>query len=404
MSSRMLTPPCLLILLLTIGNGAVALAKGAATSGLGKGAVEAAESPPAGEPDAKPAAAPTESSRDLSPVCLVISLSGSHAALGGRVARAIEQVLGAAGVPVRRLDDRGEPAGVVEAVARLDEESCVALIGGPGDEEARALADAAASRGLPLLVLGAAPDGRTRAGITWARTPRSEPIEVLASRLAGASGIKVAYVLAPATRYGRSAVEAFRASFEAAGGRVAVARVLGPEDTDPRVVCKTFGAQVREARQAGACVPEAVYLPMDADGTRRWLGFLEGEGVVGSPEDARCPRPVVAGTSAWADALQLARNGAALEGARFGDVRVTGDAPGATVLEAEAADAARLLVAALRAAPNRGRRDVIHALETGAAIEGSTGRLKAEHGRVVGRDVTTFTLRAGRPVPDEDPL
>ena len=225
----------------------------------------------------------------------------------------------------------------------------------------------------------------------------------MAGRLAGSEGVKVAYLLAPGTRYGRTSAEAFRAAFEAAGGRVALVRVLGPEDGDPRVTGKVFGAQVQAARAAGPCGPEALFLPMDADGARRWLGFLEAEGVVGPPENSRCPRPVVAGTSLWADGAQLARSGAALEGARFGDVRMTGD-PAVTVLEAEAADAARLLVAALQAAPNRSRRDVIHALETGPGAEGLTGSLKAEQGRVTGRDVTTWTLRAGRPVPDADPL
>jgi ABC-type branched-subunit amino acid transport system substrate-binding protein len=390
MPVRLWASSFLVVLLVTAGTGATAAP-----------AITGSQAGPEVREAGRAAAA--EAVPVVKPVCLVLPLTGPHGALGERVAREVERVLGAAGIPVRRLDDRGDAAGVAEAVAKVDQEGCVALIGGLGDEEARLLADAASRQDVPLLALGAAPDGRKRPGVTWARTPRSEPIAALARRLAGSEGVKVAYLLAPGTRYGRTSAEAFRAAFEAAGGRVAVVRVLGPEDGDPRVTGKGFGAQVHEARAAGPCGPEVLFLPMDADGARRWLGFLEAEGVVGTPQNSRCPLPVVAGTSLWADGAQLARSGAALEGGRFGDVRTTGE-PAASVLEAEAADAARLLVAALQAAPTRSRRDVIDALETGAGVEGLTGTLKAERGRVTGRDVTTWTLRAGRPVPDADPL
>jgi len=336
------------------------------------------------------------------PVCLVLPLSGPHGALGERVARAAGRVLGAAGLPVRRVDDRGDVAAAGEAVARAVDEGCVAAIGGLGDDEARAVGEAAASQGLPLLALGAVPDQRARNGVVWARTSRAEPIAALATRLAAKEGVSSAILLAPGSRYGRAAFEAFRAAFEAAGGRVAVTRVLGPGEDDPKAAAKAFGALVREARSTRPCGPEVVFLPMDADGARRWLGFLEGEGVVGPPAESRCPRPVVAGASPWADPAGLARSGAALEGGRFGDVRVTGEDPGTPVLEAEAGDAARLLVALVRSAAGGRREDVRHAMEAGAAAAGATGSLRIEHGRVMGRDVATFTLRAGRPTVDED--
>lgn len=372
----------------------------AAARAAGPGAGHAAVGGTAATLAATLASGPGASAR---PVCLVMPFTGIHAALGERVALSSEQVLGAAGVAVRRYDDRGDGTGAAEAVGRAAAEDCVALLGGLGDEEARAVADVASALGLPLLALGASPDGRPRPGVTWARTPRAEPIAALARRLVVDEGVKTAYVLAPGTRFGLAAEEAFRTALEAAGGRVALVRILGPADADPRIGAAAFGAQVRQERQAAPCDREVVFLPLEAGAARRWLGFLEAEGVVGTPEEARCPRPIVAGTSPWSDPAALARNGAALEGARFGDVRLTGPAAGATVLEAEAADAARLLVAAVRGGPGADREGVREALDRGVSVDGATGALRTDHGRVGGRDVVTFTIRAGRPVPDDGP-
>jgi ABC-type branched-subunit amino acid transport system substrate-binding protein len=322
--------------------------------------------------------------------------------LGNRVAQAIEQVLGAAGVVVRRYDDRGEPGSVSEAVVRAVTDRCVAILGGLGDDEARMVADAAASREIPLLSLGAAQDGRARKGVTWARTRRGDVIATLARRLAGAEKVTTAYILAPSTRFGLAAVDAFKSSFEASGGRIAVVRLLGPDDTQPAAVVKTFAAQVAQVRAASACEREVIFLPMDADASRRWMGFMEAEGVIGTPQDPKCPRTIVAGTAQLSEPSALAINGAALEGIRFADVLLSGAADGVSVLEAEAADAARLLVGALRSKAQPGREDVRRALDAGVKVNGHTGVLASSRGQLTGRTIVTFTIRAGRPMPDED--
>ncbi len=335
-------------------------------------------------------------------VGLVLPLSGPHGMLGNRVAQAIEQVLGAAGVVVRRYDDRGEPGSVSEAVVRAVTDRCVAILGGLGDDEARMVADAAASREIPLLSLGAAQDGRARKGVTWARTRRGDVIATLARRLAGAEKVTTAYILAPSTRFGLAAVDAFKSSFEASGGRIAVVRLLGPDDTQPAAVVKTFAAQVAQVRAASACEREVIFLPMDADASRRWMGFMEAEGVIGTPQDPKCPRTIVAGTAQLSEPSALAINGAALEGIRFADVLLSGAADGVSVLEAEAADAARLLVGALRSKAQPGREDVRRALDAGVKVNGHTGVLASSRGQLTGRTIVTFTIRAGRPMPDED--
>lgn len=264
------------------------------------------------------------------------------------------------------------------------------------------VADAAASREIPLLSLGAAQDGRARKGVTWARTRRGDVIATLARRLAGAEKVTTAYILAPSTRFGLAAVDAFKSSFEASGGRIAVVRLLGPDDTQPAAVVKTFAAQVAQVRAASACEREVIFLPMDADASRRWMGFMEAEGVIGTPQDPKCPRTIVAGTAQLSEPSALAINGAALEGIRFADVLLSGAADGVSVLEAEAADAARLLVGALRSKAQPGREDVRRALDAGVKVNGHTGVLASSRGQLTGRTIVTFTIRAGRPMPDED--
>ncbi len=367
------------------------------------GAPEAGAAPSVPPPAAvspAPSAPPPEKEPPRGPsACLVLPLSGPHAALGQRVAGVLERALGAASVPVLRLDDRGDPAGVAAALARADEDRCVVLAGGLGDLESQVLEHGASSMGLPLVSLAVA--GASPApNVVRVRTPRGGPIARLAGRLAGMDGVRRAHAVLPADRFGSAAWAAFREAFEASGGRPGAVLPLPAGGGDPKDLSKGFAQQVRAARGEEGCVPEVVFLPMSADAARRWLGFLEAEGVTGRGKDGKCPPPVVAGTSLWADAAGLARDGAALEGARFADVRLEAEEAAGSVLEAEAADGARLLAAAWLKAPERDRFVLAGVLRNAVVEGGPGGSRKVEDGRLAGREVATFTIRAGRAVPD----
>jgi ABC-type branched-subunit amino acid transport system substrate-binding protein len=308
--------------------------------------------------------------------------------------RAVEGVTGDADarVTLRRVDTRGTVLDAVAAVLKAGEDGCDALVGGMGDREALAVADAAVTAGLPLVALGAAPDGRERDRVAWARTPRNEPIAALARHLAG-RGVLAAFGVAPETAFGRRSLAAFQAAFEAAGGRMVATVAAGP---DTAKTAAELAGHVARFREAEPCRPETVFLPVSVTAARRLLGFLAFQGVTGARPDS-CPAAVVAGTSLWADAAALARSGDTLDGAVFADASDAERPAGG--LDAEAADAAGLALAAIRAAGGGGREGVAKALVGELSWSGASGDRSWTGGRIGPRPVTVFEVRRGAVAP-----
>ena len=369
-------------------GAATPVATGAAQAAQGADPVSASAMPDAeGTP---PGTAPLRTTR----VCLLMPLSGPHAALGIRIADLATRALsGAPGVAVARVDTQGTRAGAEAAVARAAEDACTLLLGGLGDREAPALADAAERAGIPAMVLGGEPDERVRNRVVWARAGRAARARLLAGHLADA-GVTTAWVLASDTPYGEAEARAFAQAFPGFGGRVEAVLRVPPDAEGPATAAADLAARVRAARGDG-CPAEAFVLVHDVATSRRLLGFLGFEGVV-QPVRDRCPAPVVAGTALWLEGPDLSRT-RALDGALLAAIPVRGPVGG--LLEAEVLDAAALVAAAAPAATAAPEAAWLPALRALAPLPGRTGGLRIAGDRVVGKDLQVLVVRRGVPEP-----
>lgn len=355
-----------------------------------------AASASAQEPD--PVSAPVA---ERPPACVALPLSGPHAALGKRILAAVDAAWAEANLPpLRRYDTRGTPADAAAAVAQVAADGCVGLIGGLGDRESVALADAAEAAGVPLLALGSEPDGRPRTRVAWVGTPRREPVAALARRLV-ADGVPAAVVLHVDSAWGRSVAEAFRAAYETAGGRILAVRVLPRGAGEQNDLASRLAGDLSRLPDRAPCGRESVFVAADLALAARLVPFLDFHGVTGRRPDPACPAPVPAGTPVFNDPARVARGGEALEGAVFADVAVPDGAP---AVDAEAADAAVLLGVAVRAAGAQGRDGVARALSGEVAFTGRTGEVTLTGGRVTGRRIELFTIRRGAVVPVTAPV
>ena len=293
---------------------------------------------------------PPPASPSAGPVCLLLPLSGPHKALGERMFRAFEAGWKEAGetVALRRFDTRGTVLDAVAVTMKAADEHCVLAVGGVGDREALACADAAENAAMALVSLGAAPDGKERAHVTWVREARVKAAVAVAGELA-VQGAVAATVLYADNGWGRAMAEAFRAAFESAGGRVVVRRaVSGP---DAAKAAQDVALEVVRAREGAVCVREALFLAADLATSRRLLPFLEFAGVTGVRPDPKCPPALVAGTPAWNDAAGVARGGDALNGAVFADEFAQGEPAVEGAVERAVAVARAQLAAAQGADP-----------------------------------------------------
>lgn len=333
-------------------------------------------------------------------ICLALPLTGAHAPLGNRIATEMSGELAEApAFEVVRLDTQGTPAGAEAAAARAWTTGCGLLAGGIGDREAVALADATSRHGIPAIILGGSPDARVREGVVWARASRLNRAGALARHLVEA-GVVTAWVLAIDSPYGNAERRAFEQAFAAVGGHVGAAVRLPTDPSELADAAAAVAERIRSARPDATCVAEAFVLVHDVAGARRLLGFLEFHGLL-APRGARCPAPLVAGSPNWLEGPALART-RALDGAFVAGIRIRGAED--DLLEAEARDAADLIVAALKAGDGPIRTNAIPALRALAPLPARTGTLRVEGDRVVGQEVQVFVIRRGTPEPTvEDP-
>lgn len=202
-------------------------------------------------------------------VGMVLPLSGKERALGERVLRGA--LWGAQSLAARRgeapgrteidlrVRDTGSSAtGVAAAVAELQREGALAIIGSPVKAEAAAIAAEAERRGLLSLNLSASslPEGATGRSLHLLRSNEARADSLAQYLKSGVSGppITTVAVLAPATPYGQSMTRAFVAGLS--GSRIqVVAQLTFPASTT------TFTAQ---ARQLLDLAPQAVFVPATA--------------------------------------------------------------------------------------------------------------------------------------------
>lgn len=342
-------------------------------------------------------------------VCLLLPLSGPHAAIARRAERIIRDVLGPESVASRTLDSL-DPGPVVQ-VARAKEAGCGLAIGGLGDRESRAMAEAAEAEKMPLLALGRAPDERPREYVIAVRTPRVESVAVVARHVVAVAGRDSAHIVVPNTPFGREVAREFRRAFEGAGGRILSERAV-PSGEDPAktaAVLATMRSGGEGPASEGTVPPvdvgrEVLFLGFDLVLARRIVAWLEFQGVpVRSGGEASVQ---VVGTSLWNDPARVSRQGDDLDGALFADVWVAEGVQ--DVLDAEIRDAAFLAIALLKQAnvgdptagdpghaDGNGRISVARWAE-GLKFPGATGTLEVRGGRVVGRTITVFEIRRGQ--------
>lgn len=333
-------------------------------------------------------------------VCLILPMSGPHAALGRRVEKTLRGVLGDGPVEVRVLDSN-DP-GPATQVGKARDTGCVLAIGGLGDRESRTMAEAAEAADMPLLALGRDPDDRVRSHVVWVRTSRMEEVSAIARH--AAAGRTAAHVLVPDTAFGRQVARAFRVAFEAAGGQVRTERAVPPGE-DLGKVAAAFAAERKRAGEGPACEGEVLFLGYDLGGAMRLVSLLEFEGVPVREGAAKCPPILVAGTSLWHDPARVSRLGDDLDGARFADVALPEGEQ--DVFLAEVRDAAfvarALLGSGLGSQARDGagevgeeeRGDALARWAEGLAFRGATGDLTVRGGRVVGRTWGVFEIRRG---------
>lgn len=352
------------------------------------------------DPGPPPAPAPVP---EKDTVCLLLPLSGPHEGLGKRVAEAVERTLKAelSDARILRFDTLGTVIGAGEAVARAMEGPCSLAIGGIGDRESIAVADAAEAGSLPLVTLGLVPDGRNRENVVWARTPRDGPVKALAGHLVAVRGETRASLLYPDSPYGRRVAHAFGAAFQASGGHLRVEHSYGVTDVDLKDVAQRFATVWKSSGEGLECEPEVLFVAADLGTARRLVPFLKYEEVVGGTqpsETADCPPATVAGTGLWNEPRLLAQGGDELLGAVFADLgRDDPGAEGAHVrlLEMEASDAARMTLAVLDLARVPGSEGIRETFRAGVSWKGVFGELRLERGRVAGRKIVVYEIDRG---------
>jgi len=240
---------------------------------------------------------------------VVAPFSTEEAIVAGPLLAAVRAVVASAGLDVRVIvhDDGRDPARAADAIRALAAEpGCIGVVGPKNSGSAAAAAPLAAAAGLPLVLPCATADdltGETRTVFRLCATDRATA--AAAATLATELGIVRLAVLADGTAYGQGLAGAVRAAADAAGAR-----------------CTESVAGADGAFLAMGEVEQAELMQqLRADGYRGPL--ISAEGGPDAPI-ARLAGPAAEG--AW-----LLYAGTPV--------------PGRTVYAAEAADAARILLA-----------------------------------------------------------
>jgi ABC-type branched-subunit amino acid transport system substrate-binding protein len=326
-------------------------------------------------PSRKPnEAAPSPLGEEIGPpprIGVLLPLTGPYATYGQRSLNGIKLALGQQADALVVRDDQGEPA-AGRAASRLSGDPTIGAVIGPlRSKVAETVAPRAERAGLPLVVLAQQEGSGGRWIVQPGMTADRQAAE-LADYAVGTRGLRKFGILYPNDPYGSALAQAFRQHVEQRGGRV-----VGTITYDAKQ--KEFSVELLSVdKWVTGDGLQAVFIPDSA------------QTAVPLAIQLRRAQPgvVLLGSNGWNDPATLAPVAETIEGTVFVDGffpssqrRATQDFVAAykaayastpEILEAQAYDAAKLVVAALQTGA-RSRAQMIAALQSPHTVDGAAG-------------------------------
>ncbi len=315
-------------------------------------------------------------------IAVLLPLSGKYQAYGKRSLAGIELAVGESAANLLVRDTEGEAhlarAALDELLTRPD---VVAVIGPLRSKVAQATAPRAERAGLPMFSLAQNNNITGRFVMQTAMTPEMQAHQIVdyATRVAG---LRKFAVLFPRDAYGTGLSDAFRDEVERSGARVVGSLAYEPGASE-------FSVEVLSVRRwVDVDGLQAVFIP-DSAATA---------GVLSRELRAARPSLFLLGSNDWHDPGALGAVSDALDGAVFVDGffvgsqrpvtqrflnafrTVHGDMPG--VLEAQAYDAAKVVLQALSGSTEVSRSTLMDAVRGIGRFDGAAGDLTFHDGGV----------------------
>ncbi|MGI6681852.1 MAG: penicillin-binding protein activator [Myxococcota bacterium] len=331
-------------------------------------------------------------------LCLLLPLSGQYGHIGQSVRSIFDRAFSVLeGVKVEVFDTKGIQ--VQQAVQSASRAGCAFLVGGLGDKEALAVANAADQARIPALILSGESDGRVRGAVIWGRASRYDKALVLARYLLEKGVTNAWTVSACSTNLCMAEAKAFTNAFLKLGGQPKMVDI--DEDSEMQNEVSQFAKSVIGPTPEKACSSRAFVILGSIQNARRVLGFMEFGGLFALPKPS-CKPPIVVAQASWAGQPELGRT-TALDGAVYSAIKFQGVHQSS--LQAELADLADLLVAAIQKDNLRDEnmRYLIQTLRGMEPVPGRSGMLRIEGDKVTGQNLEIFEIQrgVGRPISAE---
>jgi len=305
---------------------------------------------------------------------VLLPLSGQYATYGQRSLNGIKLAFGSAADGLVVKDDRGEPQVGRGALDELLNDPGVAAVIGPlRGKVAEAVAPRAERAGMPMVVLSQQEGLGGRWVIQPAMTADRQASE-LAEYAMNTAGMRKFGILYPNDQYGIALSQAFRRQVEQRGGQVVGAVTYDPNQKEFSVELLSLDKWINGDGL------QAVFIP----------DFAQTAIPLATQLRQAHPEVALLGSNGWNDPARLGPAADKLDGAVFVDGffassqrRATQDfvaayrtAYGSTpdILEAQAYDAAKLVVAATQGGA-RSRAQINAALRSPHTIEGAAGQV-----------------------------
>jgi hypothetical protein len=304
-------------------------------------------------------------------ICLLLPLSGPHKDLGEKVAKILSD-----GAETRRFDTANRDfAGVMQ---RAKESGCLVAIGGIGDIEAKALADAADTYGQWFLALGRVHVNKEKSNCVWVRSSREEILELLMDFAVRVAEVQSLVLIEKNEPYYKGVADIVASIAQRAGIRTVRFNLTKNEE----------GRIAREAAQwigGDDLSKTAVFFALDCVTGRRVLGFMEFYGLLKNNGKG----VVVLGAPSWNYEPDLTRSLDALEGAI---IAVLSDGR----FECEIEDAKSLANLILQnQALTQANSPPLSVAEEGIEFSGCSGKLVVKGGEVKGRGIRLLKVSGG---------
>jgi len=304
-------------------------------------------------------------------LCVLLPLSGAHKSLGENVAR----ILGD-GAETKRFDTATRDfAGIMQ---RAKESGCVLAIGGIGDMEAKALAEAADTYAQWFLALGRVHVPKAGSNVVWARSSTEEVLQALLDFAIKVEGIRSLLIIQKNEAYYRSISDIVFALGQSAGIRTARC-VLGKDEENKVAKDLTQWLGADDLPSAG------VFLALDTVSARRLLGFMEFYELSNNQRKG----VLVIGPPSWYYESGLVRSLGIFDGAIIAAVSDGG-------FECEIKDAKSLAISLLQDPELVSKRSLpLSVVAEGLEFVGCSGKLVVKRGEVTGRSVRLFRVTHG---------